>query len=232
MRVSTIAIISSLIALALFAGFTIYGNKVGNFVINVDFKEVRLSLSQYEDLSHQTERLTYNGLSELLSTTYGWIPNDVSKGLGDKSISETRDDKNYSYMAFSFYLINNSDRAVDYVMDLNIIDTVGDPLPMIRVMLIEGDNDTQDDTNRIYALKESTEQDEIHLQEELAGLTPYDTEDFSEEENKVFSVTVQDLGKGESQKYTLVIWLEGCDAQCNDSRMGSRAKMQLDITGY
>ena len=130
-RASAIAIIASVVVLGLFAAFTVYGNKVGNFVINVDNdKDIHLSLSVEENLSSQTERLAFDGLSELGDTTYAYLPDVIAAdGIGDKSVAK-------SHMAYSFYLINNSDRAVDYQMELKIADVVGDPLQILRVMLI------------------------------------------------------------------------------------------------
>lgn len=227
MRASTIAIIMTLLILGLFAGFTIYGNKVGNFVINVDNdKEIDLSLSVQEDLSKQTERLVFDGNAGIGDTTYGQLPPYISQGgLGDKSVDRF-------YMAYTFYLINNSDRAVDIDMDLKLVDVVGDPLSVLRVMLIEGDNSTFAPGNRIYAQPETTEAAAEHLQTALAKWTPYETEPFHPEEEMIFSVTVKDMPQGANQKYTVVLWIEGCDLECTDERLGDRVKMQLDITGY
>ena len=104
MRVSTIAIIISLSLLLVFAGFTIYGNKVGNFVINVNAQsDIRLSLSAQENLSKQTERLAYSSVMELNDTSYCFLPEDISRqGFGN--ISDTKESR---YLAYSFYLINS-----------------------------------------------------------------------------------------------------------------------------
>ena len=234
MRASTVAIISTLVILLFFAGFTIYGNKVGNFVINVDLdNDVRLSLSAQEDLSKQTERLAYGALTELTNSTYEWLPDDLSrKGLGNIS-----DEKGHRYMAYTFYLINNSDRAIDCDLEMNLIDTVGDPMGMLRIMLIEEDAPTSAAGNRIYALKESSPERKAALDEDLAtNHVPYNTEDFLIEEGEtsgtLFSVQLRDFASGASRKYTVVIWLEGCDLDTNTQNVGARAKFELDIVGY
>ena len=229
MRASTVGIIVSLIMLLLFAGFTIYGNKVGNFVISVDFDNIKLSLSAHEDYSNQTERLTFNGLNAVDNTSYGFLPDDISAGVGEKSVNNRK--TKTSYLAFSFYLINNSGKSVDYLMNLNIVDTVGDPLPIIRVMIIDGDKSTFDAGNRIYALKESSEDNERILKEGLDAIRPYKTEDFLSEK-RIFSINVHDFAAEAKEKYTVLIWLEGCDADCTNERIGSRVKLQLDFIGY
>ena len=230
MRISTVAIIVALILLLLFSAYTVYGNKVGNFVINVDLRsDVRLSLSDQEDLSGQTERLVYSGLTELHDSTYQWLPHNISnRGLGNVSDAE-----NYRFMAYSFYLINNSNRALDCDLDLKLLDTVGDPLGMIRVMLIEGERDTFDESNRIYAMAESSPERKAQLDEDLRlNHILYDTENFNLGDGDLFSVQLMDFAAGSYCKYTVVVWLEGCDPDCTIDRVGARVKMELDITGY
>jgi len=229
MRVSTIAIIVSLILLIIFAGFTIYGNKVGNFVVNVGSQsDIKLSLSAKQDLSEQTDRLVYGSLMELNDTSYGFLPDDIAKGdLGNVS-----DKKDSRYLAYSFYLINNSDRALDYDMDMVLIDTVGDPLGMIRIMVIEETNSTNDRSNRIYALEESNEDNQQKLQKELEKITPYQTKPFLVDGKNLFSITVKDFQEGAFTRYTIVIWIEGCDPDCNNGHLGDRIKFQLNFTGY
>ena len=226
MRVSTTVIITLIIALILFAGFTVYGNKVGNFVINVKNDELQLALTIHEDMTHQTERLTFEGISALGDTSYGLLPDDIAKnGVGNKSVKGI-------YAAFGFYLVNNSSRNVDYVMDLKVTGVVGDPLPIIRVMLIEGTNGTFDPGNRIFAMAEASEEAEAYLKEQLISFVYYETEPFDETNGRIFFLKVRDLAKDGFQKYTLVMWIEGCDIECVNARLGSRIKLQLDITGY
>lgn len=223
MRISTIAILVSLILLIMFAGFTIYGNKVGNFIINVSNGEVRIALSVKEDMSERTSRIAFNGLQGQGETTYSDLPSDISSGMGDKS-----DRLVNRYLAYSFWLINESDRGVDYVMDLNVIDTVGDPLSIIRVMVIEGDKPRDDASNVIFAKAEPSESENERLIAELNRYGYYETQPITSN-GKIFSIRGRDLPPKIGQKYTIVIWNEGCDPQCNDDRLGDRVKMQIDI---
>ena len=226
MRISTTAIIILIIALTLFAGFTVYGNKVGNFVVNIKNEEINLALSVEEDLSVQKRRLTFDGNSALSDNSYGFLPEDiVAGGLGNISNKGT-------YSAFGFYVINNSERAVDYVMDLKIKGVVGDPLPIIRIMLIEGENGTFNTSNRIFALAEASRSAEEHLERQLRDIRYYKSEPFDIENDRIFMIKIRDVEQGGKRRYTLVMWIEGCDIECVDSRIGSRLKLQLDITGY
>ena len=234
MRASTIAIISILIILLFFAGFTIYGNKVGNFVINVGVNsDISLALSANEDLSDQKPRLVYGALTELKDATYAWLPENIpERGLGNIS-----DEEKHEFMAYSFYLINNSGRAVDCDIDMTLVDIVGDPVGMLRIMIIEEEADTFAEGNRIYALKESTPERKAAMEAELAeGYKPYDVDYFlieeGDESGTLFSFQLKDFDAGAHRRYTVVMWLEGCDRDTIREHLGTRAKLQLDIAGY
>ena len=234
MRVSTIAIITTLIILVFFAGFTIYGNKVGNFVVNIDIDtDVRLALSDQPDLSRQTERLAYSALMALDDTTYEWLPDDISRrGMGNVSDLDT-----CRYMAYSFYLINNTPRAVDCDMVMNLVATVGNPTGMLRIMLIEEDADTRAEGNRIYAKEEATPERKAAMEADLAThhiLYPVEYFKLNESDTRgqIFSINIKDFAAGAHRRYTVVIWLEGADLDCVNENLGARAKLQLDIYGY
>ena len=158
MRISTIAILVALILLILFAGFTIYGNKVGNFVISVGRDKLNISLSEYEDLSNRTSRLVFSGLNNQGDSTFVDLPKNLSLGIGDKSDRVTN-----RYLAYSFYLINENDIKIDYRIELIVIDSIGDPLSILRVMLIAGDKEINNPANYIFAKEEPTEESQNNL---------------------------------------------------------------------
>ena len=84
MRISKIVIAVSLALSVIFAGFTIYGNKVGNFIINVSNDGAHIAATMKEDLSDLSSRLSVSGLEGQGATTYEDIPRSIARG------SETR----------------------------------------------------------------------------------------------------------------------------------------------
>ena len=234
MRASTIAIVSILIILLFFAGFTIYGNKVGNFVINVGVNsDISLALSSHEDLSDQRPRLIYGALTELKDATYDWLPKNIpARGFGNIS-----DNEQHTFMAFSFYLINNSSRSVDCDVVMSLVGTVGEPMGMLRIMMIEEEEDTFSGGNRIYAMEETSPERKAALDADLEHYRPYDVDgyfliDEGDKSGKLFSFQLKDFDAGAHIRYTVVMWLEGCDLDTVNEHIGTRAKLQLDITGY
>lgn len=223
MRLSTVIIAVCLVLLVIFAGFTYYGDKVGNFVISIHNSDIKLALSEKEDLSDATARLTVKGMENQTLATYSFIPDDISAGLGSKN-----DLNDYYYMAFSFYLINYSSSAVDYDVSLNIIDTIGDPTGALRVLLIEGDGGK--DAGTVYAKEEASESDKQWLDEQLKNFQPYEASYFLTEK-QIFYQRKIDLQPNDKVKYTVVIWLEGCDIDGNNARYGERIKMEMNFYG-
>lgn len=218
MRLSKIAIVASLVFLVIFAGFTIYGDKVGNFVVTVDQDDLKLSLSMREDLSDRSSRLTTEGMDNQGAATYSDIPADIVKGIGTKN-----DEVKRYYLAFSFYLLNESDRTIDYRMSVNVKAATGSILDVVRLMVIEG----EDGVREIYAKAEQDAQTADML-EAVAG---YHSTDFVSD-RVLFERETYGLAAGDKIKYTVVMWLEGHDPLCNDELIGSRLKLQVDFYGF
>jgi len=216
-RISKIVIPVALVLLVLFAAFTYYGTQVGNFVVNVDNDDALISVSMTDDLSDTTTRLSVPALDGQNLATLTDIPSDIERGIGVKS-----DYEGYTYFAVSFYLINVSDRSVDYDVSMKIIDNVGVGRDIVRIMLIEGDND-----GVVYAEAEDSDEAASLLKEQCG----YETVDFVSD-SIVFAHHVNDLYAGVKIKYTVVLWMEGWDELAVDGCEGSRVKMQMDFVAY
>lgn len=222
LRISRIAIPVAIILLVFFAAFTIYGNKVGNFVINVDKQGPSIGVSMEEDLSDVTSIISVAGMDEQGLATYEYIPSDISDGVGLKS-----DYVKYEYFAVSFYLVNLSDRTVDYDVQLNILDNIGVGTDILRCLVIEGDASE----GTIYAKPEENEEDKEELQSQLTKFKYYESVDFVSD-NIAMAKRVTDFASGDRIKYTVVLWMEGCDKLAVDGCEGSRVKMSMDFVAY
>jgi len=220
LRISTVVIVFVLIMLLLLAGFTIYGNKVGNFIIKVNQDDIKLSLSVDESLNNLTGRLAFSGLDGQNNATYSNIPSNIVEGLGEKN-----DWYGEHYIAYSFYLINKGSAAIDYDVSLDVVDTVGDPLSILRVLIIEGDG--VDKTEGIvYAKPEASEENAAYLR----ANTDYETVPFKNDIQLIERHEIE-LMPNVPVKYTIVIWIEGWDVECVDERIDDRVKMELTFTG-
>lgn len=235
LRISKYAIIICLLLSIIFAGFTVYGANTGNFNVYVQESDVNLAVYMTDDKSDMSAHLTVPTLDEMFDCTYAFLPTDIStqgseeRGLGSKN------DRDNHYLAFSVMLVNLSERGVDYGMALTVTETRtgsggGEVLNAMRVAVIEGDNPLN--TAKIYAKPETSEENEAHLQSELdiVGHYPSETVDFKSDV-QIFDEFYYDLAEDGEVKYTIVIWLEGCDKECVNDLFGSKIKMRLDFTG-
>ena len=137
--------------------------------------------------------------------------------------------------------MNNSARAVDIDMELNIDELVVSDKNSahhvdgaVRVMLIEGEPLLSDKTYMIYKKEEANEEDQKHL-DEFVTYGKENTARFLSDRcvlKRTGDTGYKSVGKGETLRFTIVIWLEGWDVDCIDEIRNDSMKMSLDFTGY
>lgn len=256
LRVSKVVIPIALAVSLIFAGFTVYGHEAEFFVINAGFEgDVRLSLSMDRDLSNQTSQLLVPAGGSYDNVTFDTdvmpsleydpdkpsinLPNDIAKHDGVHSVYT--EDNLVAYYSFSFYLINNSDRAVnvDYSLTIdNMTINANSPCHMdeaVRIMFIEDEPLLTDDTYLIYQKpnkppEEMTEEEQFYF-----NSINYDNVLDFESDLCVFSRTgdmgLVDFPAGGVKRFTLVFWLEGNDPECIDDILGERLKLSMTFSG-
>ncbi len=235
MRISKYAIVICLLLSIVFAGFTVYGANTGNFNIYVQESDVSLAVYMKDDKSDLGAHLSVPTVEGMHDSTFTRLPQDItSHGTPEKGLGTKNDPYKY-YLAFSVCVVNQSERAIDLITELTVSDSRdgedgGKVIGAMRVALVEGDNPL--DTAKIYALPEANEENQAELDAGLAehGRYPSETIDFISTV-QIFNETFKDIGAGEERKFTIVIWLEGCDAECKDAIFGAKMKMRLDFIG-
>jgi hypothetical protein len=169
------------------------------------------------------------------------IPNDIATRTGINQGTDA--DGNVTYVAFSFYVINYSGRAVDLDLTLNLDsvtyngNTTGYHVDdALRVMVIQGESLLTDEDYTIYAKAEKTEEDKAALYEDSTIYGEYyDTTDWLSDKvifERLGDEGITDLKNGEAVKFTIVMWLEGRDVACSNSIFGEMAKLSMDFVGY
>jgi len=258
-RLSKIIIPIALAISLIFAGFTVYSHKAQNFVIRVNGgggEGLALTLNA-DPLVGQTTYLqvpvdgaytnvTWDGkVNRALAynTDSSWgissgIPNDIATHSGVHSLYTSEGD--IAFYSFSFWLVNNNDRAVDISYSLNIDSIVKatntDDIHIddaVRIMLIPGvDTLLSDETYTVYKKAEPDDAEE----EELLTHVDYgeDYLEYFKDDKTIFSYA-DDLGyrsvaSGEALRFTLVIWLEGWDDQCVNEIIPEILKMSMTFT--
>jgi len=234
-RLSNIIIALTLVMSILIILMSIYGNQVGNFVISIDEQNrYNLSLSESDTFDTSFSRLSAEGLKKMTEATYGVIPEDIDEIDGSHN-----DSINYTYLAYTFYLKNASPIPISYYSQISIIKVSKSVDSAIRIMVIKNNDDPI-----IYAKwREAPEPEEVwNLPEEHIGVYDYFGKFIMKEYTTVkfeSSVTVNKtlndiINVQAIDKYTVVLWIEGMDAQCtNDTLnniMGGTLKLEMTFS--
>lgn len=212
-RYAIIALVLILISVIL---LSYYGNNVGNFVISVEQRtRLSLSLSVNNDfINNATSLLTAVGLKDVTHATYFHIPSDIDQYYG-----ENNDTLYKRYTAYSFYLKNITNIAVDYDMEIIIEQVYKNVDGAIRVLvIINGERE-------IYAKRNDDGTIAEHLDIELS---PYTTTPFVTN-SVVCRTTAYGFGSQQVSKYTIVMWLEGNDPDCIDDIKGGSIQMRMNF---
>ncbi len=239
-RISKYFMIFSLIFLVILSGFTLYGDKVGNFVVVLKEDKVKIAACLTKDLEKdKTSRFDVPGIEYLEPTTYRDLPDGIPKNIGLKNDEKKR------YMAFSFYLMNLTERAINYDIKVHILDELPGtkdkrykPSDALRVLILEecgvdenleGNSDLKDD-GAVYARAEDSEEGILEL--EAAGYPEGKVIGFLDEDGVIISRKEIPFETNEVKKYTVVLWLEGYDISCKTELIGGRLKMKMSIEAY
>lgn len=239
----------------IFAGFTVYGHEAEYFVINAgNNSDVKLSLTLNRDLSEQTSRLivpaggyyedvTYNADDIFYYDSHANadnLPDDIAKQDGVHNVYKTKN--TISFYSFSFYLVNNSERAVNVDYSLTIDSIVINPDASchvdeaLRVMFIEDEPLLSDNTYTVYQKKNKPVEEMTESEREYFESINYGNVLDFESENCIFSRTgllgINNFPVGATKRFTIVLWLEGNDPECINEIFGERLKLSLQFNGY
>ncbi len=205
--------VTGLIAVALVAliaiGYAIayFYNKYGSFTIKVnkyDMVNQGLSLSETPEFEKTVSVLTADIVYDMTNISGEDIPDNIDK------INGNHNGKNY--IAYTFYVHNSGKDTVTYEGDLTIENVTKNVDEAIRVALYtNGEKTVYGKTKSSGSGKESDCDQEF--------LTSA----------QVMHTKVTDFEPGATNKYTVVIWLEGNDPDCVDDIIGGVIKMQMDF---
>ena len=238
-RISRYAILCSLVFLLILSGFTLYGDRVGNFTVVLKEDEVNISACLTKNFEKDlTSRFDVPGIEYLSPTTYREIPDSLTHGVGIKN------DENNKYMAFSFYLLNLTERAITYDFSVEITDELAGtkddtckPSDALRILILqesemdealEGSASLKTDGN-VYARQEDSQEGIEALK---AANYPDDKVTYFAEGSEIIKREGIAFETDGIVKYTIVIWLEGYDISCRDELIGGRLKMRMNFNAY
>ncbi|MBQ4560893.1 MAG: hypothetical protein IJA55_01010 [Clostridia bacterium] len=198
------------------------GDDYGDFTVKIDKGQRNLiSLCEKSDFAEPTIFLRGTSVQDLWHSTRSWIPDNIHTEVDGGAHNRTSVGKSPqtvadpSYLAYTFHLKNVSDEELKYTYDMILVDRIInkeiDALDAMRVMIIRNGEKV------------------VWAKSPLDG-TPLepDTSVFTGEPvlMEVYDNVIQ---PGDTDRYTVVMWLEGEDPECVNSIFSNMLKFEMNF---
>ena len=190
--------------LAYFVFGIIYNNE--SFCISLDSNlYYEQGIIIYDDPNYKVYRseLYAKSPESFDNISYKWLPEDI-----DESNGGSHNGKNY--LAYTFFVENTGSQVVDYYSELLVDDVIKNVDEAVRI--------------RVYKNSEFV----TYAKLSAKGTPEKDTTPFAKD--GVITVDHKtDFKPGDIDKYTIVLWIEGSDPECNDNILGGEIKISMNF---
>lgn len=178
----------------------------GKFSINLDQEFADKGIILYEDslVKEATRKLYAEDIEYMDNISINWIPQNIHEEA-DGAHNGT------NYIAYTFYIENQSDETVNYWYTMYIDDVIKNVDEAVRIMVFRNDEKT------VYAKVNAD-----------TNAAEKDTKVFYSDEIAVLEQR-QGLESNQYDKFTIVIWLEGDDPDCVNKIIGGEIKLHMEI---
>lgn len=179
----------------------------GGFTVSLDQNFAKKSgIVMYENPETKENRriLKAEKKEYLDNISVNWLPNDLDNYSGGAHNGD-------NYIAYTFYIENQGADTINYWYTIFVDDVIRNVDKAVRVMVYQNGERT------IYAKLSSN------------GEPEKDTEAFYSDDIVVVKGR-KDFKEGETDKFTIVIYLEGDDPDCIDDLIGGQMTMHMEIT--
>lgn len=180
-------------------------SKWGDLVIEIDrpLQNRGIVLSTDPKFETKSVALSAKQVQNVTNITYSWLPTDL-----DTSTDGEHNGKNY--VAYTFYCKNEGDVEVDYRATLDISGVAKSADEACRVMVYKNGEPN------IYAKPQYNDRSKPEQ----------DTTMFVDEKI-VMTTKTENFKPNDVDKYTVVIWIEGADAECVDEIRDGWVRMKM-----
>ena len=247
-RRAGIALVISLLILLLLWIVSWLLTTIGDLVISVDSGAAKkgITISANEDGSDPQTKLYANMVKDVTNITYDWLPATLDmEGFGNHN--------GRNYMAYTFQLTNNGKETIDYVSTLKAVRAAKSADEACRIMVYRNgepavyakenmglttDDNSPEPYEKIFkkvipenynapseeeiekAAEEPQNKEPVEVTDEPLEITQWD------DKSTVFTNTREGIEPGETDKYTIVMWIEGEDPECIDDIRGGYVKLE------
>lgn len=192
------------------------GDDYGNFTVKCDAgSRNMISLSETADFKKPTVILKGTSVNDLWHCTEDWLPKDIDKYEGAHNGSGRSED-DPSYLSYSFYVKNVMDHPITYTYDLRLVYADDLVLEASRIKIFRNGETITYGKNQDG--KDKPEPEAVSLIE-------------NDEKGRLIRVDDNLIDSMSTDKYTVVIWLEGEDPECvNESNIfGKTMKLEMNL---
>lgn len=207
-RVVKIAFLLLLFLIAILYFFLYILYQKGNFQVTLDKNlkdDKNVFLSEDGSFEHKLKELTGESLEYMDNISEHWISETVDT-------EATGSHNGTNYFAYTFYVVNGGTQDVNYWYEIDIDDTIKNVDSAVRIMIYHNGE------KKIYAKRNGT------TKQPEEGTIPFHSKSIAVLEER------KDFKKGEKDRITLVVWLEGNDPDCINDILGGELKMHMDFT--
>ena len=184
----------------------------GRFTVTLDSnKTLESGLAIFDSLNNSQgkRRLYATPIKFMDNISYKWLPADV-----DSESDGSHNGNNY--IAYSFYVENQGNEVLSYWYEVIVDDVIKNVDEAIRIRIYRNGEDVT------YAkrnpLNNEPEKDTVPFK------------DIKNAEGTIILEQITDFKPLDMDRYTIVVWLEGDDPDCNDPLIGGELKMHMVIT--
>ena len=200
----TLLFIFLLLIIVYFVVGIIYNS--GNFSITLDKNlYYEKGLIVYDDVDYKVFRseLYAKPPETFDNISYKWLPSDVGESTGGSHNGD-------NYLAYTFFIENTGKEVADYYSELVIDDVIKKVDEAVRI--------------RVYKNGEATTYAKISAKNTAEeGTTPFI------DEKLVATDHISNFKPGDIDTYTVVLWIEGSDPECNDNILGGEIKISMNF---
>lgn len=196
-------------------------NKAGRFTVSLVPNQYGIQLADTESFDEPTLNLSAAPVEEMDNITKAWLLNKNGELGNDPTYADFADlDKVWgehngkNYLAYTFGVRNageNPEDVISYRATLNLENQYKGADEAVRVMVFRNGKPT------VYAKPRTTD----------GKLESFAADKNFLDEDIVFEDIRSDFEVGETDRYTVVIWLEGEDPECVNAIMGGEAKFSM-----
>lgn len=236
-KVTKSMLLVAILCTSLLAGFIVlvafFGSYMGTFVISLsdDTVDLGISLSENSSFVDSSSRLFVNPLVSASPTSF--INVDFEEGVQiDGNIP---DEEKKNYIGYSFYIRNTGNIAVNVALSLETVKVKRNVDDAVRIAIIEDgvvdeDSNLSSRSSKLF-IKEGKNKDErtcsLMISDELARYESFEKAYF--DDKFLGEYIIENFKPGDVHKYTLFIWLEGWDLDCNDDIKDGQLKMKMSF---